>query len=437
MASDVFRAGAAREIITPPVGTALFGYAPDVISTSVHDDLTVTAAAFERGENRTILVSAALCELSDELADELREKIAAAAGIDFDEVIVCATHTHSGPTTVELTGWGPLNREYCDTILVPRAVKAGGDAWKSRIPAKMGIGTIESKVGINRRQITPKGEVILGQNPHGTFDPTMTILAFRGAEGNEPILNLVHYGCHGTAAGRNHEITRDWSGVMIDRLEAESGTMTVFFNGAIGDTGPRLTNGRTTGNIQYVRELGAVAAQDAVTCWRTIYDYRTDVAVKTVSGDISLPYQPLPPESEVDEQIAWFRANHDVNNLINLTGLKYDHLLRIKAHYESGAPAETAFTFRQTLAAIGPALFIPFPYEIFSAVTLRLREYSKFRHTLSLSCCNGAHAYFPSRDQIPLGGYEVMTSRAADVFNLTDDADNHIILQNLKLIESL
>ena len=46
---SVFLAGAAREDITPAVGTLLYGYTPDTVSTSVHDPLSVTAAAFRQG----------------------------------------------------------------------------------------------------------------------------------------------------------------------------------------------------------------------------------------------------------------------------------------------------------------------------------------------------------------------------------------------------
>ena len=50
MSETRFMAGAAREDITPPVGTLLYGYTPDTVSTSVHDPLQTTAVAFRQGE---------------------------------------------------------------------------------------------------------------------------------------------------------------------------------------------------------------------------------------------------------------------------------------------------------------------------------------------------------------------------------------------------
>lgn len=103
------------------------------------------------------------------------------------------------------------------------------------------------------------GVVDFGQNPWGQQDKRMTVIAFQTPDG-APIANVVHYGAHCTAAGTNTEITRDWAGVMIDRLEAESGAPTLFLNGAAGDVGPRLTNGKTKATSNYVMELGSVAA---------------------------------------------------------------------------------------------------------------------------------------------------------------------------------
>ena len=40
--------GVAREVITPEVGSQLYGYTPDVFSEAVEDDLTVTAFYFKQ-----------------------------------------------------------------------------------------------------------------------------------------------------------------------------------------------------------------------------------------------------------------------------------------------------------------------------------------------------------------------------------------------------
>ena len=49
----------------------------------------------------------------------------------------------------------------------------------------------------------------------------MTVVSFKDYN-QKPVASIVHYGAHCTAAGMNTEISRDWAGVMIDRLSEES-----------------------------------------------------------------------------------------------------------------------------------------------------------------------------------------------------------------------
>ena len=52
--------GVARECITPEVGGTLYGYRPDVFSTSVEDDLTATAFFFRQGDTQALMISLTL-----------------------------------------------------------------------------------------------------------------------------------------------------------------------------------------------------------------------------------------------------------------------------------------------------------------------------------------------------------------------------------------
>ena len=208
--SDVrFWAGAAREDITPAVGTLLYGYNPHTVSTSVHDPLQVTAVAFRQGENSALLLSVTAGDFGTALADEIRGVIGKELGIPPGRIIVAATHTHSAPNVSGMEGWGDIDRPYVDGILFPAMRKACRAAMESLRPAELAAGVVKSEVGVNRRQQNRNGSIALGQNPWGCYDPYMTCVAIRNADTREGIVNLIHYGCHGTAAGNNHEISRD------------------------------------------------------------------------------------------------------------------------------------------------------------------------------------------------------------------------------------
>ena len=427
---EQFLAGAARAVITPPVGACLYGYKPNWESTSVHDDLTLTAAAFRQGSLSALLVTVEVGDIHTDLCNEIRCALEIETGIPAAHILLSATHTHSAPNVSGMEGWGEIDRPFYENILLPGALQAGCEAVRALRPAQIAVGTTRSEVGINRREIRPDGSVALGQNPFGAYDPEMTVACVRGTDG-KGILNLIHYGCHGTACGLNREITRDWSGVMIDRVEKETGVLTAFWNGAVGDVGPRLTNGETTGNLGYALELGGVAAADAMRAVRSLGGFH-DGTLACFADQVRLPYAPTPTLEEVRSALD---AIQNPDTLINLDKLTYAHYKDVCALLGSGtAEHPTHFSFPFCAVSLGDVLFVPTPYEIFSEITLRLRTYLPWPHTLCLSNTNGYCGYFPSQDQICRGGYEVDVFRTGSLYNLTENADQHLIDEVRRII---
>ncbi len=428
--NERFLAGAARAVISPPVGTCLYGYRPNWESTSLHDDLTLTAAAFRQGNLSALLVTVEVGDIDTGLCNEMRRALEQATGIPETHILLSATHTHSAPNVSGVDGWGDIDRPYYENILLPAAIQAGKEAVGDLREARIAVGTAHSDVGVNRREIRPDGSIALGQNPFGCYDPEMTVVTLRGTDGRG-ILNLIHYGCHGTASGCNREITRDWSGVMIDRVEKETGTLTAYWNGAQGDVGPRLTNGQTTGSLAYALELGSIAAADAMRAYRSQGGFH-DGALACFADEVRLPYAPTPSLQKVRETLASIR---NPETLINLQKLTYKHYKDLCALLESGVTDHpTHFAFPFCAVSLGDVLFVPTPYEIFSEITLRLRAYLPWPHTLCLSNTNGYECYFPSQDQLCRGGYEVDCFRTGSLYNLTDDADQQYINEVCRIV---
>ncbi|MCL2305001.1 MAG: hypothetical protein FWC43_06615 [Planctomycetaceae bacterium] len=429
--ADQLKIGVAREIITPKLGGLFMGYGSDIGSTSVHDDLTVTALVAEQGDTRVVLMSVTVCLIGNDLGAKLRELCGEAAGVPASHVIVAATHTHSGPITTNFEPGKGVDVEYCEQILIPKCVAAAKAAVQDMKPATVGIATTESKVGINRRQILPNDAVILGQNPWGIYDSEMTVVSFKGEDGR-PIANMVHCSAHCTAAGKNTEVTRDWAGVMIDRLDKESGAITLFFNGLAGDIAPRMANGASTGNIDHAMEVGSLAGLDAVRAWKNIRAYR-DEKLSVATGVVRIPHAPLIPLEEARRELAKLESEAQARFTASNMSV---YRKNIEAH-ETGNTGESFFTYDQTLVRIGPIVLVPVPFEASSEISLRLRAYSKYGHTLGLGNTNGSNSYLPTRDQIPRGGYEIDRFQWSGERQLTDNADTHLINQNLELIKSL
>lgn len=418
--------GVGREIISPPLGTPLIGYPVIRETESIHDDLQVTAIAFKYGEKISLLISATVIFLLTEDSIAIREAVSKETGVDFSNIILCCTHTHSSPATyTEIK-----NDDYIYNLLLPQTVSAAKGAIENAQPAYMGIGTIESHAGVNRREVDRTGGIWLGQNPWGCFDPTMTVVSFRTVD-KKPIVNLIHYGAHCTAAGRSVEVTRDWAGVMVDRLEQQSGAVTVFVNGAIGDTGPRLSDGSTAANLELALELGAAAALDATTAYRSIKEYRP-VDMKVSLSEVKLPYLPQMSYEEAKAEYATYSEEQKKEYY----GRCY-HLREVMAEYESKRPLQEHLSIHETIISVGPLAFVPFPFEMFTEMTLQLRKFSPYQHTLSLCNGNGYYGYLPSQDQICRGGYEVAMFRDFNPYMLKDDTDTTLVVQLADVLEKM
>ncbi len=422
--------GIAREIITPAVGGRLYGYDPHIRSTTVNDDLTATAFFFQQGNTRALMISLTICEMQTALAARLRADIEKQFGIPAAHCLLCATHTHSGPNVAGTIGWGDIDAPYCENIFIPAIFRAVKRALHSLTPVKVSVAAGKSHVGINRRELTVENAIVLGQNPWGCLDTTMTILSFFDMT-DKPIANMIHYGAHGTAAGPNTEITRDWSGLMTDALEAESGAVTAFFNGTMGDIGPRISNGKTVGDLHYVYELGEIAARDAVAIWHTRSEAR-HLSLRVSAKTLALPQQPRMPYEEAKTRLSQCRSGSCGEN-----ELLRAHLEDVVHSYENGENENTAFASEQILLALGDVVFASFPFEIFSQIGLRCDHAVEGRTVRVLSNVNGFEGYFVTEDALCRGGYEVNIFRYMHRQPFADNADFHLMKQTVDHIEEM
>ena len=77
---EQFKIGCNSQIITPPLGTLLYGYVAHRPAASVHDDLRINAIAVEQGARRGIMISADICTVPENVVEKMREAIFAKTG---------------------------------------------------------------------------------------------------------------------------------------------------------------------------------------------------------------------------------------------------------------------------------------------------------------------------------------------------------------------
>lgn len=422
-------AGIARQTITPPPGTALFGYATERLGNHVADDLNATALVLQSGSTIAVFVSLDICVIDEEETAKIREDASAKTAIAPQNITIHATHTHSGPATVNARGWGERNTAYLDSIR-PHIVQVIVQAQQSLQPVRVGFGVTKSDVGINRRELTLKGGVSLGFNEWGPCDDDLTVVRFEGEHGT--VAQLIHLSAHPTSRGSEPSVSRDWPGVMIDRVEKVTCAKVLFINGAFGDVAPRTNVGGSTGDGEVAAtEVGLRAATDALRAFRSIKDFR-DVPLELEFDEFELPYAPLPTAEEAsNEREKYEDSKHEKGR----NGAEWNYWNAVlQAHQE---PLQSGRRISQTITRLGPLAIVPFPGEVFAEIALRIKQHSPFQHTLCAGTCNGHLGYLVTRDSRARGGYEVWVMRAFSTYLLAENLDDVLVMENVRMLNKL
>ena len=147
---SINRIGRAVRILSTPVGMDMTGYIGRLgPSTGTHDPLHVRCVALEADGGCVVLAVCELLGLSDGVAGDIQRRAAARAGLPPESVVVCCTHTHSGPASIHLENCGTVDSRWlADTAdLVVDAVVA---AVEDLTPARLTLATGRCRAAFNR-----------------------------------------------------------------------------------------------------------------------------------------------------------------------------------------------------------------------------------------------------------------------------------------------
>ena len=157
MATSI-KAGASSVNITPEGSQFLFGY-PHVkrYSSGVHDPLLSNVLFLSDGKCSVMFISCDIIFVGKNLVQSVRRRIAGAVGMCDSNILISATHTHSGPITVdylsnEADPVVPKADDIYIKLLEDLIVNAAIDAYNNARPARLGMATTHVKgLGTNRR----------------------------------------------------------------------------------------------------------------------------------------------------------------------------------------------------------------------------------------------------------------------------------------------
>src|SRR5690606_13840963 len=133
---EIFQAGAATSVITPPLGYSINGGMQDRTARNVHDETMARALVLDDGETQLAFVVSDLCMVYRETLDKAKQRALEFTGIPTENMMMSATHTHSAGTACAVFQSDP-EPEYLDFLSI-RIADALIRANENRVPARIG-----------------------------------------------------------------------------------------------------------------------------------------------------------------------------------------------------------------------------------------------------------------------------------------------------------
>lgn len=375
------RAGCAKVNITPPLGLKLIG-SQGQPSDAVLDELHGRALVLSDGDKTVAIVSVDLLYAPlEELTHPVRSIVAERAGIPPQNVMVCATHTHSGPDIFSNAKLSPesriapedIDQAYRQTV-VEKLASAVQMAHRHMQDARIGAATGElPEVVFNRRPRRPNGLVEMAfslppeitatrriqrdSNGHtvvtfamppekadltfGPIDPEVFVLRVEDPNG-QIVGSLFGFGCHPVCVYpyRSTTISADYPARAMRVVEQAEGGVSLFTLGLAGnavpiqrDVGPCDQIGKALG-AEVLRRLQFVPTTD-------------DVTLDARSCKLTLPTKDTPVQ-EIETEIQVLRLGD-----IYLLGLPGEVLVEVGLAIKEKAGIDKLFISTITNDSIG------------------------------------------------------------------------------------
>jgi hypothetical protein len=426
------RAGAARVVITPPLGSSMPGGWGDRRAAAVHDDLHAHALVLEQAGTRVALVSCDVICMPADVTAAARHRIALRCAIPPDHVLIAATHTPTGGCPADLLG---TPRDAAYAAWLPQKIADAVDLAAQRLrPAGVAAARgHEDRVSFNRRYWMRNGTVRMNPGyanpdvvrPAGPIDPEVGMLFVAGADG-APIGVVLSFALHFVGTDTLDAFSADYFGHVSWQLQLAFGPefVTVFFNGASGDVNridvnaPPFRAGdeyagrvaraiagsvlRETALLQPRRDAPLAARTVRVPFWRRAV---TPGDVALARAILAAPADAPPPSPYVPGPFGWVVVGHPIPR--NLWRLFAQETIRLAALPE-------AMETEVQVVRVGEAAVVGLPGEIFCALGLALKARSPRSPVLIAELANEYLGYVPTARAIQEeGGYETWAALSA------------------------
>ena len=413
------RIGFAKNDITPRVGVELCGFGPFLCrkSIGVRDRLWARAMAVEADGRRAVLVGCDLIGTALPITERVRTLVEQHAGIPPDALLLCSSHTHSGPCTGPYIGWGEPDPVYIETL--PSRIATACLAALGRLrEAELAHAEVPCEgIGCNREydaDAQPLDVVLRDDWRPAKPELTDTTCHVLTARADGQLLGFLSYfGCHPVVCCEaTRTIHGDYAGVATNLLERENpGSVGLFLQGAQGDVNTCVVH---KPEPESLLALDVIAARYANAVRRGIAEAKAFAADRLAWARRRATFSRKPwgvekLRSLLAEQKAKLHAldatddppkdSHQVRiAMVYATALR-----RLIARADAGQPLADATEVAGL--RLGPIAILGSGFETFQAVKNEVVAKARGPVTLVAGLVNDTVGYAPDRTAAARGGY--------------------------------
>ena len=383
------KVGVYKVDITPPLGIDFIGYHRKTGISNIDGHIFATAFVFEHNTSKSIFISVDNIGMLVEDTIEMRKQISSELKVSFDQITIVYTHTHSGPATASNKR---LIKSY-KHLLMNNIVKAAVLANRNLQPTEIGWNVTMGEIGVNRREKTLDGKVIMGTDPYGPIDKRIGILVARH-ERTKKLSGLVIF-CTAhpnVLTGDSDILSADYPGLTREILEKILNCPVIVVQGSAGNI-----NALYRGSLVALEKM-AHSLSDYVLTMLPKVKFESINFLKTVSTTFLMNLKEIPESPMIDEMAQLAKEVWGVN-----TDRWFSYVLDRHKRNEKKITINVEIQSFQ----INEGSFTGIPMEPFSESAIEFKD--KLSNELAFfgGYTNGYLGYLPTSEAYPYGGYEV------------------------------
>lgn len=410
----MLKAGAAMSNITPPLGISMPGGFTDRIAVDIHDELHSKAIVLDNGETQIALVVCDVIVLESEYVNVAKELIEEQCGIPQQNIMIGATHTHTGPAVASVFST-EKNESYLE-FLVSRIADSVKLACGRLKEAQIGVGVgHESGLTFNRRYWMKDGTVRMNPGyknpdiirPAGPIDPDVGGIRLVDTD-SKTIAMFTNFALHYVGGGSGATISADYFAFFADAIQRFRGErfVSLLGNGCCGDINNVDVSNRTTSTKPYehAKHVAEMLAAEAFRVSERM-SFTSDCSIATAREIIDVALRQVSDE-ELAESEEIVRGTSDASAREQVLARERIHVSKMP---------DTMKAEIQVLA-INDLAIVALPGEIFVEIGLEIKKASPFKYTFVVELGNGWVGYVPTARAFTEGtqtSYETWLARSS------------------------